>query len=275
MSAQPIAVADDEQLAFCEPPIWFSVDHWDAEADELFKYGDALAKKKQQLADKEGTRQWDIGDWLLRGDVGATKCNIKGFKSKAFKKRAMEKSKARNWGSLKNLMSVAAGLPESLRHDGREGRPYLPYSLQIEVAKFRGDEDTQRRLLEMAHEGHGHRIPSVRDFRKTIAHMQKQKMLPIPAGQKQKKAVPEGHILLKIMVPNTVLADLKRWSVYKFKATRPASMLSFCAAEYIKQHRSDLDAIAAEAEAAWQEERRKRDQVAADRKRTSSPARNS
>src|SRR5947207_2642339 len=122
MATQPIS----EQLNF-------SLEEWLHKGRELVRHG-------KDLANQEDRQQWDIGDWLIKGkDSGVEKTKV--LKTRSFKRHALEITRRKSWGSLKNLMTISRQVGPSRRRDGREGRTFLSYAVHVEAAKF--DAKTQ------------------------------------------------------------------------------------------------------------------------------------
>jgi len=251
-----------EQLRVCEPAIYFSVGEWLDEGRELVKHG-------KYLANQESCRQWGIGDWLLKGEGGV---QARALRTKEFKRQALKITRYKSWGALKNLMTISRRVPESRRRDGREGRQYLAYSIHQEIAKKFDDEETQERLLDFAAKGVERCVGRPEDWRsglpmpvrilqRHIREMQDCGELPKTGKDRHRKKALEGHILLKIWVPNTFHSKLRAWAEFKFKKSSAAKMLAWLAEEYFKEHKADLEALSAayEAEKAeFLEETRKR-----------------
>jgi len=55
---------------------------------------------------------------------------------------------------------------------------------------------------------------------------------------------------LKIWLRDEVYQQLETWARAKYTMPKPASMLAWMASEYVKEHKPDLDAMVAAAEAA-------------------------
>ncbi len=269
MSTQPaLPRSKSEQLKFCEPAICFSTDAWLDEGKELEKYDKDLENRADLL-------QWDIGDWLLKGEEGGVK--TKALKAKDFQKYALKITKRKSWGVLKNLKSVAANVEESRRRDGREGRKFLSYSMHVEIAKF--DDEKQEELLQIAEEGYHsfsydpkvhasfsppapQKVVSVSDLQRTIAIMQERGELPMtPAQKRRKEKAKEKWQALKIRISDDSYKQLERLSNAKYGKPygwrgrskqferaclqQVSTFVSWMAAEYYKEHRAELEAMVA------------------------------
>jgi hypothetical protein len=221
--------------------------------------GRELAKHGKHLANQEDCRQWDIGDWLTVGEDDGVKKKV--LKLRAFKKHAMEITKYKSWGSLKNLMTTARNVPESRRRDGRKGRKFLSYATHAEAAKF---DEKQEWLLEQADNGNPrcgmhrdgtHPPYSVREFKKFIVRMQEQGDLP-KTGVKRKKLSPKGqklqvwvseahyeflnHLSLALGPPYS--RQPKSDSYSPIDEPLPEAALLWCAEQYAKENKTVLKA---------------------------------
>jgi hypothetical protein len=259
MSTEPPSA----QLQFCKPAVWFSTDGWLDKGQELTKYGKALKSKNDELTNRQGVLQWDIGDWLLEGKDGGVATKV--LSHKKFKRHALEITGYKNWKSLENLMTVCRRIPdgpESRRRDGREGRPFLAYSIHCVAAKWE-DAEPQIRVLDLAAEGElkgsvqrgWTRVPmAVRTLERLVRVKQKQGELPLTDGDKRleakrQKARPEGYTLVKILVPNALYSRLSFLSGYglteghfKERYESPTRLFVFFASQYAKEHRAEIDA---------------------------------
>lgn len=253
MGTQPTLV----QPKFCDSGIYFSLEAWLDEGRYLANYEKELKDQDDALRRRKGVFQWDIGDWLLKGVDG-------GVKKRAFKKHALQITGYKNVGSLKNLMTISRQVPESRRHDGRQGRKFLSYAVHVEVAKF--DGETQERLLEIADEGDprlpytelpysesAHRPFSVRRFRQHIAFMQDLGELPKTGKEKVKKKQP--GCTLKVWVSDVNHEHFCRLSLAlgptyakrsynslgrSIDEPKPEDALFWCAQQYIKEHKAEV-----------------------------------
>src|SRR5713226_9319973 len=103
--------------------------------------------------------KWEIGDWLLDGE--------KGLNNKPVKlKREAVKATGYKWGTLKNLKSMAAKFPPSLRSDS------LSWSHHLQVAPL--ELHIQKELLDLA----GSKKFSVNELRREITGRRKKGTLP-------------------------------------------------------------------------------------------------
>jgi hypothetical protein len=246
VTTQPTVITE---ITRPSPPAHFtSLDAWLDEGRELRKYGKGLTQQGEVLRRNSGVLQWDIGDWLLKGEVGVEK---KALKPTAFKKRALEITGYRSWGSLKNLMTIARQVKESRRRDGRQGRKFLSYAIHVEAANF-GDEK-QEWLLEKADEGvpwslhsDGTHPPfSVREFKKFIARMQELGELPKGATDKPRKKDSSGQQILKLQVSDTDYEYFSRLSLaldpkLPTGEPKPEAALRWCADGYVREHKAEI-----------------------------------
>ena len=249
MATACLAQPTSTQIQFCEPAFYFSPDAWLLEGVELIKHG-------RRLAEQDSCRQWDIGDWLLKGWFATEK---KLFKKREYKKQ-VKRITGRSWGGLRNLMTIARQVPESRRRDGREGRNFLSYAIHVEAAKF--DDETQEKLLKFADSGNRSRLHSdgtharfsVRDFKQFIAREQDLGYLPKIGKVKLKKPTPKGYSL-KVWVSEENYGHLCRLSLalgpsYSKQTTNtlgrreyeplPESALFWCAVKYMSEHKAEL-----------------------------------
>jgi len=139
------------QAKFFEMPIPFERELWRVHGRYLTAHGQDLSKEEKKLAEKLGWFMWDMGDWLLEGE--------KGLSRKQLRQEAQKICPHRAWQTLKNWKITARAIESSRRRDGREGRRSLEYSLHKEVEKF--DPDLQEELLAVADE----RPYTVNEFR--------------------------------------------------------------------------------------------------------------
>jgi hypothetical protein len=131
----------EEELQANEEP--FTVAGWLESGRDLLKHEDFTNHLNRCM-------QWDIGDWLIIGEENSGP-KKKPMKTKEYRRNALSVAgggRYKSWGSLKNLMSVARNVPESVRRDGREGRRFLDYNIHVIVAPF--NADVQDQLLSEA-----------------------------------------------------------------------------------------------------------------------------
>ncbi len=244
------------QPKLLDPPApKFRADRWEDDGKELMKQNKDVARRGSHI-------QWEIGDWLLEGDKGVQK---KVLRSKEFKRKALKITKYKNWRVLLSLMKVCRRVPESRRRDGRDGRPFLDFSIHQEIAKKFEAEAIQESLLNEAAKGQVRkggapgesiRVPmSVRRLQAIITEKQEKGELPFTADhikrkeKLKKKALAEGYTLVKILVPNDFYSRLSFLSGYglteghfKERYETPARLFAFFASQYAKEHKAEIDA---------------------------------
>jgi len=232
----------------------FHVDIWQAE-------GAALRAKERDLAKSITTAkagklsiQWEYGDWMLHAE--------RAYAAKKIKKRewkdAAKRATGYAFGTLENMANVARSFEPSRRVVRN-----LPFSIFQELVKFK-DQKIQEELLDLAEKGErqtlrpGRRpgkgfgwtkIPmSLRELQYAIQTRQESGKLPGPYEPKFDKH--KGQQVLKIWLRDEVYQQLETWARAKYTMPKPASMLAWMASEYVKEHKPDLDAMVAAAEAA-------------------------
>lgn len=224
----------DIQLKFCEPAIYYSEDAW----AEKGRYGwtevKALDKQAKALADKQGSMNWFLGDWLLEGVDG-------GLKPKKLKRRVLEITGLKlSSGRLSNLMTVSRGIELSRRRED------LPYSIHEAVAKF--DVDVQEKLLELAQdggeerwiEGRRHLVPfSVRGFRAEIRKMQESGKIPRTAKARPNDTQPVQNVSLRITLRD---GDFLEKLARAQGKPSVADVIGWMLGQYFKEHKAALQA---------------------------------
>jgi hypothetical protein len=113
----------------------FDLRRWTADLKEF-------AKSTSETKSAQGERQWELGDLLLYGQEQGK------LKEKVLRKNVLQSTGYKDWGSLKNIMSVARRFPPARRRDGRNGTTALSFAHHAEVVKF--DEATQEKLLDLS-----------------------------------------------------------------------------------------------------------------------------
>jgi hypothetical protein len=159
----------------------FDRDHWRRQGQEIDRANKGLTDRWQ----------WDIGDWLLLGEVF-------GRLTDEQLKLDAEKITKRAWKTLKNYKVVSRAFPKpsSLRRDG------LSYSLYPLLTKFR-DPAHKAKAINHAEDlqSHNKKRLTVDEFKKEINRLQRAKLLPPDEGDSQNGGGEQngtGEVTIKI-----------------------------------------------------------------------------
>src|SRR6266704_5888189 len=213
-----LRIFQEDELPYAPWPPDFNFRYWE-------RIGEELKSASKKLTDQ---LMWDIGDWLLEGEVRGK------LQERELRKHA-ERITGRAWPTIKNYKMYSKKFPASRRREA------LTYSLHVLVAKF--DEAKQENQLDMASAWQlQHKKPlAVRPFEKEIERLQRTGMIPQnkDTGSSNGKE-PEPHEWIKLRLPQKDYDFVRRLAFAVYGTHTPDTLIWEIVRKYWTKHKDEI-----------------------------------